>query len=331
MVPFLGNVPLGSAHPLRDPAGRGGVVGVAMGAGPAGEFVDVYHLSPEKSNKRELLASYKTKSMRYFHSFGLTPHYAIMVHDYQFDLMAIVKTAGAAIGDAIATGWEGIHVVQHNPAVGETKPTVFLPDPFFHVHTVNAFENATGIVMDLGVSEVNTFSSTLTIDSMKNKAKRDAVGKLQTKRLHLHMSGDAKGKVTEEVLSVPGTSTEFTRINDAFQGKEYCVIYAVEWFHNGGGYASTAIVKTDICKKTRKYWYRENCYPSEPQFIATGSAEDDGVLIFTYVDGVRKVSRFVTVDASTMTELSSMDVPVLIPFTAHGEWYGASGQTAVVV
>merc|ERR1712025_1337731 len=108
-----------------------------MGAGIGGDFVDVYFLPFKQPDMREVLARYSTNSLRYFHSFGLTEHYAILVHDIQFNLTSMAKTGGATTGRAMADGWEGIHVVQHNPAVGNAKPMVFHTDPFFHVHTVN--------------------------------------------------------------------------------------------------------------------------------------------------------------------------------------------------
>eukprot|EP00959_Pyramimonas_sp_CCMP1952_P282503 5904815-Pyramimonas_sp.AAC.1 len=52
------------------------------------------------------------------------------------------------------------------------------------------------------------------------------------RRLVLHFTGDKKGEVTTEDLSVRGRSTDFPTINPRFVGLPYCVYYATEWKHD---------------------------------------------------------------------------------------------------
>jgi len=329
LVEFLHVAPLGSAHPLPDPAGRGGTIGIAQSLpeGPGKSTVDVYRLDPAKPEKRELLSRYSVDKTAYFHSFGLTERYAIFPHNLAFDTMAMFKTFGATIGSALNGHWDGIRVAQHNPASVDKEPLVFQTEPFFHVHIANAFENASGVVLDISSTASDPLTTSLTIANQKNKTIRDSGDKILMKRLHLHLSGEQKGKVTTQILSVESRTTEFPRINPLFQSKEYCIYYATEWFH-AGGYASMAVLQHDVCKGERKYWAKENWYPSEAIFVPTGNEEADGVLVFTALDGVNGVSHFVTVDAVSMTEVTNVALPVRIPFTAHGEFYaGAAGET----
>eukprot|EP00419_Tripos_fusus_P011783 CAMPEP_0172663798 /NCGR_PEP_ID=MMETSP1074-20121228/6165_1 /TAXON_ID=2916 /ORGANISM="Ceratium fusus, Strain PA161109" /LENGTH=524 /DNA_ID=CAMNT_0013479849 /DNA_START=1 /DNA_END=1575 /DNA_ORIENTATION=+ len=330
MVQFMHTAPLGSAHPLPDPAGRGGTIGIASGLpeGPGQSFVDVYRLDPANPKTRELLSRYSVDKTAYFHSFGLTEHYAIFPHNVAFDTMAMFKTFGATIGSAMTSHWDGIRVVQHNPASVDKEPLVFQTEPFFHVHIANSFENATGIVLDISSSSSNLLATALTIEKQLNKTIRDSGDKIHLKRLHLHLSGDQKGKVTTQTLSVESRSSEFFRINPLFQSKEYCIYYATEWFHAGSAYASMAVLRHDVCKGERTYWAKENWYPSEAVFVPTGTEEADGVLVFTALDGVNGVSHFVTVDAATMTEMTNVALPVRIPFTAHGEFYAGVAAAA---
>mmetsp|Transcript_1766 Transcript_1766/g.5184 ORF Transcript_1766/g.5184 Transcript_1766/m.5184 type:complete len:98 (+) Transcript_1766:602-895(+) len=66
---------------------------------------------------------------------------------------------------------------------------------------------------------------------------------------------------------------------------------------------------------------RARTHPGEPFFVAGGGgAEDDGSVIFTAIDGERRHSIFVVLDARTMQEASVTDLPVHIPFTAHGQF-----------
>ena len=65
-----------------------------------------------------------------------------------------------------------------------------------------------------------------------------------------------------------------------------------------------------------KIWQSENCYPSEPEFIASPNAtkEDEGIIL-SAVLGVNGAKSFLLVlDAETMTELARAYVPdKLIP------------------
>ena len=112
-------------------------------------------------------------------------------------------------------------------------------------------------------------------------------------------------------------------MNDQFARKPYCIYYADEWFHEEGDYAAMAIVKHDICKDERTYFYRKGCYPSEPRFIdsAESHLEEDGTLVFTLTDGNTKTSSLVMLNASIMEEIRRIEMPVGIGFTTHGQFY----------
>jgi len=221
--------------------------------------------------------------------------------------------------DDFEPSWKGIHVVDHTGAV-----QIFDTEPFFHTHIVNSFENETGIVFDVGAYQGNPFGKgpALDIDLFKNKSARDsAPGRSCIRRLHFHLAGPLKGKATHEDFVNPGRSSDFFKINMALSGLPYCIYYAVEWWHNGEAFASMAVLKHDLCKGTRKYWTRPNTYPGEPFFVPGPSgAEDDGAVVFIALDGTRKRSIFVTLDAGSFEELAVVELPVHIPFTAHGQF-----------
>jgi hypothetical protein len=53
----------------------------------------------------------------------------------------------------------------------------------------------------------------------------------------------------------------------------------------------------------------------------TNAAEDDGVLVFTVLNGATNTSSFITVDARTMKTVGNATVPDTIGFTTHGQFY----------
>merc|ERR1712113_1305022 len=158
-------------------------------------------------------------------------------------------------------------------------------EPFMHVHVVNAFENATGVILDVGAYHSPPFSKTgaLDIHMFLNKTQRDAnPSKAVMRRLHMHTSGPLAGNVTfTDFSQIPNSHADFYRINDAYIGLHYCFYYATQWWHDGKNYASMAVMKHDVCSDTKTYWTRQDVYVGEPYFIANPSGqEDDGILVF---------------------------------------------------
>jgi carotenoid cleavage dioxygenase-like enzyme len=63
---------------------------------------------------------------------------------------------------------------------------------------------------------------------------------------------------------------------------------------------------------------------SEPTFVPNNkpnAAEDDGMLVFSVLNGATNTSSFITVDAKTMKTVSNATVPDTIGFTTHGQFY----------
>merc|ERR1719458_699675 len=111
---------------------------------------------------------------------------------------------------------------------------------------------------------------------------------------------------------------DFPVINEAYRGKEYCIIYGWSAFD----YSRTALVKKNVCDSTQdKVRYIENQYASEMYFIANpeGSTEDDGVLVSVHFDGPKEQSYLLVLDAKTFEEIDRSYLPHNIPFPlSHG-------------
>jgi len=317
------HVPLtGSAHPLMRP-GTSSYVDVVVESPMASVFghsiIDLYTFEGNTANAqaRQRFASIRVDANQYFHSYGVTPNYVVLPLNLQMKMPN--PLAVGPLMQLFAAGWKGIYLVDYT---GKTQ--VFETEPFFHTHIINSFENDTGVVLDVGCYHGNPFGrGPLTDISLAlNKTYRDAYSlRAVVRRLHFHLTGPLQGKTTTQDFPTSGRSPDFFKVNMARSGLPYCIYYAVEWWHDGETLADIAILKHDLCKGTRKYWSRPATYPGEPFFVAgTSNAEDDGALVFIALDGRRRHSIFVTLDARTMEELQVVDLPVHIPFTGHGHF-----------
>lgn len=317
---------VGSAHPALRPKTQSTYVEILVEV-PMLPFlkptVGIYTFDGQVGTTRTLLASVPVDHMHYFHSFGVSEHYVVLPCNLAMGL----PKHGVKLLDAFKQAWDGIRVVDL-----EGNMQVFDTELFYHVHIANTFENSTGIVMDLGAYQDIPFAPNpvLISDLLLNKTARDSYdNRASFQRLHLHLAGPFKGQVTTETFSVPGRHADFFKINPAVHGLPYCIYYAVEWFHDGKSYASMAVLKQDLCKGTRTYWAKPDSYPGEPFFIdprgegagvGVAAKEDHGLLVFVTLNGRRRASDFVVLDAATFSEVAVVELPVHIPFTAHGQF-----------
>jgi len=320
---------MGSAHPLLRPGSStyvevmDEIATVPVLTKPK---VDIYtfEASAVGPQARRKIASVEADGTRYFHSFGVTPNYVVLFFNFKLSL-----TTDPYLLDAFRGAWDGIRVVDANGGV-----QAFETEPFYHVHIVNSFENASGVVVDLGAYGEPPFAKTAALDRalFLNKTARDSQrARATVRRLHMHLAGPLKGQVTFEDLLPRGRSVDFFQVSPERRGLPYCVYYAVEWWHDDASYLSEAILKHDVCRGARSYWGRPDTYVGEPFFIGSGgpgAEEDDGLLVFVALDGQRRRSRLVALDARSLREVAEVELPGHIPFTAHGQYIPAGAASS---
>ncbi|CAE8641976.1 unnamed protein product [Polarella glacialis] len=305
----------GSAHPVNHPV-TGDWIDFVGNANllTGGAQVNFFHLSGDNPTFRHSLGNLTFDHPPYMHSFGVTEHYLVLPRmPVELNILDILyRPLSAAFKDLkmSAPGIDNAFVLL--PLDGSGKVIrAYLPlnDMLYYVHTVNAYENATDIVIDLTTSSHNPFAShALTLPSNKDKAMRDTFSPEVVKRFVIPLQEGQP--VVASVISDPRTSTDFTKINPRLAGKKHCFFWAVENKHDGESYASIAIVKYDLCYGSpAKHWFRQSWYPSEATMIPSpepSAAEDDGLLVFTALDGAADQSYLVTVDAQTFVVKSQI-------------------------
>jgi len=321
----------GSAHPVRNP-NTGDWIDFVGNADLFSEktMIRLFTLGENEPSIRKSIADVVMESAPYMHSFGVTSNYVVLPRmPVKFNVQDVAMKPMAAAFRGIDLQEESaenaFHIIPLDGSQGFVR-TLPWHDPLWYVHTVNAFENASGIIIDLTTTPQNPFASDLTLDAARNKVLRDrgaANGKNLVKRFLL--PPDVEEPVTTEILSDPGSSTDFPCINPKFASKPYCFYWAVEWFADSDSYASMAIVKHDICSSNKKLvWKRKDWYPSEAQFVPSSkddANEDDGMLLFVALDGTSEQSFLMGVDAKTMETVVEAGPFPRIPFTTHGAFY----------
>merc|ERR1712086_853161 len=178
----------------------------------------------------------------------------------------------------------------------------------YYVHTANSYENASGVVIDLTVGVQTPFAGCLdTVSGQLNKTSRDSTKDSVLTVTRFLLPWDEQAPISTRVLSDPRKKTEFPKINPNYMRKEHCFYWALTWFSDLESYASMAVVKQNVCIGGEPLqWSKQHWYPSEPMMIPKPGAvhEDDGLIVFTAVDGVNQQAFLVTLDAKTMEQVS---------------------------
>jgi carotenoid cleavage dioxygenase-like enzyme len=119
---------------------------------------------------------------------------------------------------------------------------------------------------------------------------------------------------------------ELPRINETFLiNADYNFVYGIGFLFQGKEHShnfSDSIVKIDIAGKTYTSWHQKGCTPSEPIFVPNpdSQSEDDGVLLTVVLDGFKKESFLLVLDAKTMTEVARAKSPTVVTYGFHGSF-----------
>jgi carotenoid cleavage dioxygenase-like enzyme len=322
---------LGSAHPIKDPES-----GCFFNAHPQTDILGIGHnillikICPGAPSTRVLVNKFSSWYLNYYHSWGLSPNYAVFLQmHFSLEMSNVMQ------GNVLAKCFKGQDMTTNSTTVTLLPRDGSAAIPFqvegimYFTHSVNTYEDKDQsgnvfVVYDFVNFEHNPFITaelrTFRTPELRNN---QTFFSNAITRLILYTEGPKKGQTDASQLSVLGRSTDFSKINENYHGKKYCFYYAVEWFHDQASYGSMAVVKQNVCTGARLYWYQPSAYPSEPTFVAdpAGTTEDAGSLLITLLDGTTGNSWLLTLDAATMTETSKAELPTRITFTTHGEFY----------
>jgi carotenoid cleavage dioxygenase len=296
-----GTLPAGfSAHPKLDPD-TGELHAVAYR--PMRRKVDHIVVGTDGLVKR--VTPVRMAGMPLLHDIALTKNYILM-----FDLPVQFSLRSALAG--LIYSWNTEHV----PRIGvlsraDHSVRWFEVDPFFIVHTVNAYEDGNTIVLDAMRYDHRpgeNFGSSPRSHSHPWRWRIDLAG------------GTVRGEQLDDRYE------EFPRINDTLLGKRNRYFYATAWSADLNDNEPCGIVKRDVLTGTvqvRKYPAAE--VPGEPVFVARNgaTAEDDGWLITYVTDRTRDRRDLVVLDARSPADappVAVVHLPVRVPTAFHGSW-----------
>lgn len=303
---------LGTAHPHRDPA-TGERFSYEVELVPPATGLRIVS---EKAGRRRELAFVPQSSPGYLHSFGLTGRFVVIVSQpYNFNLARFLSPdRGPIITNYEWHPEEPTRIILVDRRKGGVARTVET-DAFFAFHHINAYDRDGRVVIDVCAHEDAGIIDALYLNKIRSSHK---VPQARYRRFEVNVGN---GKLTqrdliEAVIELP--QKNYDRVN----GKPYRYAYGVGLKGKGSGFIDQ-LVKADVKKGESRIWREWGVYPGEPVFVPRpgAKAEDDGVILSVVLDGRRRKSALLVLDARNMEEIARASVPHHVPFGFHGLYH----------
>jgi hypothetical protein len=145
-----------------------------------------------------------------------------------------------------------------------------------------------------------------------------------------------RGQKTEYVTDSGNGNINITLIRGALValGEVYRFVYAAGMRQDLPEVACNQIVKADVQSRVSLSWFRDGCFPGEPNFVPApdGVAEDDGVALCLVLDTTTHSSFLLVLNAKDLREIARVQLDTSIPDGLHahylGEHYATLSQSA---
>ena len=272
------------------------------------------------------------KSQAYFHSFGITEHYFILMENplvigqhWKLFCMNFLKLSYLDLMKWKPELKSRLHLVDR--LSGEVIKIVFV-DNFFAFHHANAYEESGNVIIDICGYPDTTILDAFYMKNLRSGLKGMDYSTPLLRRYILPIHNFPKTSVEDEEhlpklhsgrdFDVLCDGFEMPRMNYLYNGRKYKFLYGAVFADKN--FFLTHLAKVNVDTKEVTNWSEEHCFPSEPVFIAAPNAteEDDGIVLSVIVGVLGKPSFLLFLDGKTFKEVARAVVPFRLAMTFHG-------------
>jgi carotenoid cleavage dioxygenase-like enzyme len=269
------------------------------------------------SRKRVSEGSLSFASPPYIHSFGLSPRYAVVIeHPFHLKKAASLLFSNKEFADHFS--WRPEHGTRFWTLDRTTRAWRAYEAPsLFCFHTVNQFERADELVLDLVAYDDAQIISDLVSSKIDSQGLPDLTPRLLRVRLPAHGT-----KAVVEPLW--GARFEVPRISyQRHSGQPYTIVWgAAVRKVPGGDPWSSQLIKQDLSTGHRHTFDGDGFIFGEPVFVPKqgSTREDEGVILTVGGHATQERSALAVLDAASMEPIARAEVNVSLPFGFHGNF-----------
>jgi beta,beta-carotene 9',10'-dioxygenase len=268
--------------------------------------------------KKSIHATFSTDKIFYYHSFGNTEKYLIIIEQPLYINLLKLLTAGIKNQSFYKcyewdkTEFNKVHVF--NKHTGELIK-LQTNSNFFFFHTINSFEKDGKLVVDFCGYDDNSIIDDFYLDNLTAKGINDE-NKARLMRLQINLDNNSSE------LTDFKTNIELPTINKSVAGSEQKFAYGIYSSPNCP-YLSDGIIKYDFANNSHSIYTQEKQISGEPVFVKNpnGKAEDDGVLLSLGFDCIENQSYLMILNAINLEFKAKICIPNPIPASLHGNFY----------
>ena len=311
-----------SAHPRFDPGhnGRPAMVTFGVKTGPR-STIRLMEFATEGPDAGALLhdRSDSFPGFAFLHDFAITPNWAVFLQNaVAFNPLPFVTgEKGAAQCLSSQPGGKGRFwlIPRDSGRFAGQKPRILEAPDGFVFHHLNAFEEGDHVVVE---SIVYDDFPSIGPDDDFAAVNFDAIpeGLLYRSRLDL-----SRESVQTERISA--RTCEFAMVNPQRQGLSARYAWMAVAERETGNDPLQAIQKLDLSSGESTTWSAApRGFVSEPLMVRRSGAvaEDDGWVLDLVWNGARRASDLVILDASDLSEVTVLELPLAVPHGLHGSW-----------
>ena len=270
-------------------------------------------LSERRGVRREL-AFIPQERPGYLHSFGLTDRYVVSTQPWGSTSGASsAPTADRSPPRSSGTAPQPSRILLVDRRRGGVAATFEL-DSAFVFHHINAFEDGDRVILDVCAHRDSSIVDAMYLENVRKPGAR--IPQAVARRLTVE-----PGRPRVRQRDLAEGNFELPRVDySAVNGRRYRYAYGVGVRHPRRSGFIDRLVKLDVRRGEQLGWQDHGAYPGEPIFVRRpgGRREDDGVLLSVVLDGRRRTSYLLVLDARDMSELARAAVPHHIPCGFHG-------------
>jgi len=280
-----------------------------------------YHLFriPDGSRRREQIATVRTDSPAYVHSCAVTERHVVLPEPpLTVDRLGLVSPFTESFFDLLS--WEPSRgtrfvVVDRDRGTVVADPTV---EPFFTLHTVNAFTDGDDVVVDLVEFDDAGLLDALSLDALaaRDEEPGDTTPTMSSGRCVRYRIGLQSGDVRRDRLCDRGV--EFPRVVPGRRTRRHRYVFAQATDRPG----ATGLCRLDVETGTTAEWWEHATFVEEPCVVTrNGDVDGEAVVLAPALDAATERSLLLVFDAATLTELARAPLPHHHPFGFHGRFF----------